>query len=298
MSNTAEPREDFLEEDQEIPGQKFCLLSFLSPEKVLANKDAFFFSQFVKDYEIQYKTKKLESFLVDTVRSINNKLEEEAVKLEKADLSGAAVLCRSSQVKIENVLADLEGYVRKNLKEVNTTKISEDYDDFMFKNQKQLEDDFYAKNNFRTTVRGLKVRGVYGSQQEAIARSKKLQRSDPVHNIFVGEIGKWLPWDPSPNDVAEQEYAEDQLNTLMKKYKENEEAREEFYQKQRKEGRQTGRGVHSMSGASTSTSEETATLPSTEGFSNVASNNSYSSMFSGPADLALERKMKKKEEEK
>jgi hypothetical protein len=292
MSNTAEPREDFLEEDAEIPGQKFCLLSFLSPEKVLANKDAFFFSQFVKDYEVQYKTKKLEGFLVDTVRSVNTKLEEEAVKFEKQDLSGAALLCRSSQIKIENVLADLEGYVRKNLKEITATKISEDYDDFMYKNKTKLEDEFYAKNNFRTTVRGLKVRGVYSSQQEAIARSKKLQRSDPIHNIFVGEIGKWLPWDPSPNDVAEQEYAEEQLNTLMKKYKENEEAREEFYQKQRKEGRQAGRGVHTM-GASEAAPAESA-LPSTDGsLFSTAGNSSYSSMFSGPADLALQRKLEK-----
>jgi hypothetical protein len=292
MSNTAEPREDFLEEDAEIPGQKFCLLSFLSPEKVLANKDAYFFSQFVKDYEVQYKTKKLEGFLVDMVRGVNSKLEEEAVKFEKQDLSGAALLCRSSQIKIENVLADLEGYVRKNLKEVTATKISEDYDDFMYKNKTKLEDEFYAKNNFRTTVRGLKVRGVYSSQQEAIARSKKLQRSDPIHNIFVGEIGKWLPWDPSPNDVAEQEYAEEQLNTLMKKYKENEEAREEFYQKQRKEGRQAGRGVHTM-GASEAAPAESS-LPTVDGsMFSTAGNNSYSSMFSGPADLALQRKMDK-----
>jgi hypothetical protein len=292
MSNTAEPREDFLEEDAEIPGQKFCLLSFLSPEKVLASKDAFFFSQFVKDYEVQYKTKKLEGFLVDTVRSVNNKLEEEAVKFEKQDLSGAALLCRSSQIKIENVLADLEGYVRKNLKEITATKISEDYDDFMYKNKTKLEDEFYAKNNFRTTVRGLKIRGVYSNQQEAIARSKKLQRSDPIHNIFVGEVGKWLPWDPSPNDVAEQEYAEEQLNTLMKKYKENEEAREEFYQKQRKEGRQAGRGVHTM-GPTESAPAENA-LPTTDGsLFSTAGNNSYSSMFSGPADLALQRKLEK-----
>jgi hypothetical protein len=293
MSNTAEPREDFLEEDTEIPGQKFCLLSFLSPEKVLANKDSYFFSQFVKDYEVQYKTKKLEGFLVDMVRGINTKLEDEAVKFEKQDLSGAALLCRSSQLKIENVLADLEGYVRKNLKEVTATKISEDFDDFMFKNKVKLEDDFYAKNNFRTSVRGLKVRGVYSSQQEAVARSKKLQRADPIHNIFVGEIGKWLPWNPDPNDVSEQEYAEEQLNTLMKKYKENEEAREEFYQKQRKEGRQAGRGVHTMGGAGEEAATE-APMPTTDGamFSS-AGNNSYGSMFSGPADLALQRKLEK-----
>jgi hypothetical protein len=294
MSNTAEPREDFLEEDAEIPGQKFCLLSFLSPEKVLANKDSYFFSQFVKDYEVQYKTKKLEGFLVDMVRGINTKLEDEAVKFEKQDLSGAALLCRSSQLKIENVLADLEGYVRKNLKEVTATKISEDFDDFMFKNKTKLEDEFYAKNNFRTSVRGLKVRGVYSSQQEAVARSKKLQRADPIHNIFVGEIGKWLPWNPDPNDVSEQEYAEEQLNTLMKKYKENEEAREEFYQKQRKEGRQAGRGVHTMGGGDEAAPSSEAPMPTVDGamFSS-AGNNSYGSMFSGPADLALQRKLEK-----
>jgi hypothetical protein len=31
-------KEDFLDEDNEIPGQRFCLLSFLSPEKVLEKK--------------------------------------------------------------------------------------------------------------------------------------------------------------------------------------------------------------------------------------------------------------------
>jgi len=301
MADKYTEREDFLEEDQEIPGQKYVLLSFLSPEKVLANKDSYMFSQFVKDYEIQYKTKKLEGFLVDTVKDINAKLEKEAVNFEKADLSGAAALCRSSQLKVEDTLAELEGYVRKNLKEVNATKIKEDYDDFMFKNQTKLEDEYYAKNNFRTTVRGLKVRGVYGHQQEAVARSKKLQRADPIHNIFVGEIGKWLPWDPNPNAVAEQEYAEDQLNTLMKKYKENEENREEFYKNQRKQGKKAGPEVRDMTGGAI---EGGATEPADAslfgprgGATNAPAGGSYDGIFSGPADLALERKMKKKEDE-
>ena len=294
MASKYTEREDFLEEDNEIAGQKYVLLSFLSPEKVLADKNVFLFSNFVKDYEIQYKTKKLEGFLVEVAKGINDKLEKEAVNLEKADLSGAAALCRNSQVKIENILADLEGYVRKNLKEVQTTKIQEDYDDFLFKNQSKLEDEFYAKNNFRTTVRGLKVRGVYGHQEEAIARSKKLQRADPIHNIFVGEVGKWLPWDPNPNAVAEQEYAEDQLNTLMKKYKENEENREEFYKNQRKQGRKGGAEVRNMAGEVM----DAPSAPTDAGLfgprSNAAGSSGYDGMFSGPADLALERKMQNK----
>lgn len=46
------PREDFLDEDPEISGQKVCLISFLSPEKVIAKKDLFFFQSFLNKYEI------------------------------------------------------------------------------------------------------------------------------------------------------------------------------------------------------------------------------------------------------
>jgi len=283
-------KEDFLEEDQEIPGQKFCLLSFLSPEKVLASKDSFLFSTFVKDYEIQYKTKKLEAFLADTVRSVNSKLEAEAVKAEKSDLSGVALICRTSQVKMETVLADLEGYVRKNQTEIKETTIQEAYEDFLYKNGSRLEEEFYAKNNFRTSVRGLKIRGVYGTQGEAVARSKKLQRNDTIHNVFVGEVGKWLPWDPNPNAVAEQEYAEDQLNTLMKKYKENESARDTFYSEQRK------KGVKGMAGQQLQGNEGTEAPEAADASPFTAGVGSYASMFSGPADLAMERKKEDKKD--
>ncbi len=59
-----EKKEVYLEADKEIPGQHYVCLSFLSPEKVLANKDQYFFSEFLKDYEIQYKIKATESFIM------------------------------------------------------------------------------------------------------------------------------------------------------------------------------------------------------------------------------------------
>jgi hypothetical protein len=156
----------------------------------------------------------------------------------------------------------------------------------MHANGAKLEDEFYAKNEFRTTVRGLKVRGVYASQAEAVARSKKLQRQDTLHNIFVGEVGKWLPWDPEPSAVAEQEYAEDQLNTLMKKYKENEEHREAYQRERRAAGitksKNTVSSIENVSGEGGS--DETTTLTAQQ----------FSGMFGseGPADLAIARKMR------
>ena len=59
-SEMATEREDFLEEDAEITGQKFCLLSFLSPEKVLKEKAVFMFEKFLATYEFQIRTNNLE----------------------------------------------------------------------------------------------------------------------------------------------------------------------------------------------------------------------------------------------
>ena len=47
MSDNKEfKEEDFLENDPEIPGQKYCCLSFISPEDVLERKDVFYVHKF------------------------------------------------------------------------------------------------------------------------------------------------------------------------------------------------------------------------------------------------------------
>jgi hypothetical protein len=293
MSGTKEVREDFLDEDNEIPGQRYVLLSFLSPEKVLERKDFYFFEQFMKNYEITWKTKNLEKFLAKQVLDFNAKLESEAARLEAAELSEASELCRNARIPVDTVLSAYQEYIKENAKDITSTKIKESYDDFMFTNEKKLEDDFFAKNNFQTSIRGLKVRGSYSNQQEATARAKKLQRNDPIHNIYVAEVGKWLAWDPNPHNVADQEYQNDELNSLMKAYKENEEAREQFYNKNpdaknasKRAGVRTEKEIMTIVG--TKDDQEAATQ------NEVISSNAageHAALFDGPGDLALQRKM-------
>lgn len=275
-------KEDFLEEDPEIRSQKFVLLSFLSPENVLENKDQFFFGEFVKQYEIDYKMRNLETYVVSLVRGINEKLTKEADRLdaESPDLSGVASICRKSRLNMTGILETYQAYVKENDASIKKTTIKEAYDDFLYKNQVNLEDAFFAKNNFQTTIRGLKVRGVTGTHGEAVALSKKLQRNDPIHNIFLGEVGKWLPWDPKPHQIQEQEYAEDQLNTLMKGYKTNEEARDKFVTEKRKES-VTGAKKEAM---------PIATAAGIAGTAGESSSDGWGDMFKGDVDLALERK--------
>jgi len=262
--------EDFLDEDTEIPGQRYVLLSFLSPEKVLDKKELFFFQTFLKTYEIDWKVKNLEKFLVDTVQSLNADLDQKASELEKKEQFDLAEICRKNRVRVEDVLTNYSSFIQKSRSDLTKTKITEAYDDFIYANKSKLEEEFYAKNEFRTSMRGVKVRGVYGNPKEAEIKAKKLQGKDKYHNIFMGEVGKWTPWDPSPNEVKDQEYNNDQLNTLMKKYKENEDSREQFFDQRTK-------GSKQVVGASTSSS----------------SSESFDSMFGASGDLAIQRKVEK-----
>ena len=55
--------------------------------------------------------------------------------------------------------------------------------------------------------------------------------------MFVGQVGYWLPWDPSLSylDKVEGQYLDNDLNTLMQKYNENQESKDVFFQEMVKE---------------------------------------------------------------
>jgi hypothetical protein len=169
--------------------------------------------------------------------------------------------------------SDLEGFIQKNRADIHKTKIVEAYDDFMYAQKDKLEEVFYEANDFRTTIRGLKVRGTFGNVKEAEIKAKKLQNKDKYHNIFMAEVGKWTPWDPSPHEIKEQEYNNEQLNTLMKKYRENEDSREQFFEQRTKSSKEVFGANTAAQGASVS--------------------ETYGAMFGGQGDLALQRKLEK-----
>ena len=266
--STPDVVEDFLEEDTEIPGQRYVLLSFISPEKVLEKKDIFFFESFLKTYEMDWKLKNLEAFLMDTVKNINGQLDEKAKELEKKDLLDAAEICRKNRIRVDEVMGQYSAYVQKNQEKVTSSTLVSAYDDFMYTKKTALEEEFYAKNQFHTSIRGVKIRGVFANQKEAEIKAKKLQSKDKYHNIFLADVGQWTPWDPSSHEIKDQEYNNDQLNTLMKKYKENEDSREKAFEERSK-------GSKQVFGSSTKSASE-----------------SLDGMFGG-SDLALQRKMEK-----
>ena len=113
------------------------------------------------------------------------------------------------------------------------------YNDWIYSRRDAIEKEFFELNDFQTTVRGLKVRGVYDTEKEATTRANILHKRDPNFHVFVAQVGYWLPWDPSDEDAIESEYQENHLNNLVKKYKENffEQEKNEKIRKAREDAR-------------------------------------------------------------
>ena len=200
---------DYLDEDPEIPTQKYCVVSFISPEKVIKQKEEFMFEEFMKWTDYDFKIKGLESF--------------------------AAFLAKKYSLKVDDLLKDAEDFARVRKDEIKQTDIHEQYQVFLLKNEKDLQERYDNMVDFRTNIRGVKVRRAFATVEETQMFAKVLQRRYPKDNLYIGKVGAWLPWDPSEHLMPEVEYAEKELNELMRKYKENESNKEMFFAEQREE---------------------------------------------------------------
>jgi Skp family chaperone for outer membrane proteins len=200
---------DYLDEDPEIPTQKYCIVSFLSPEKILKTKQEFFFEKFIQFMDYDWKVKGLEHLM--------------------------AFLSKKYSIKIDDLLKDAEEFVKVRNEEIKQTDVPEQYQVFLLKHEKDLQEEFDNKVEFQTNVRGVKVRRCFSTVEEAQMMAKVLQRKYPKDNLYIGKVGAWLPWDPSEHLMPEVEYAERELNELMRKYKENESNKEIFFAEQREE---------------------------------------------------------------
>ena len=120
-------------------------------------------------------------------------------------------------------------------KDMDFKRIMEQYKDFSYKFNDELQRDYDEQCEFKTNIRGLKVRGTYSTREEADRRAKKLQTIDSDFNVFVGQVGYWLPFNPCADKIEDEHFINSQLNDMMEKYKENSINKDIFYEDQKRE---------------------------------------------------------------
>jgi hypothetical protein len=194
---------DLLDEDKAIAGQKFACLSFISPEHILKQKEMFLFEKFIKNWDFSKSMEKFTQFL--------------------------NFLSYKYSIDFEKVTKDFQEFTKDEKDNLIKSPIEDDFKNFMDENEERLEKEFDTEHEFQTSIRGIKVRGCFPTQQEAELRCKMLRQNDPNHDVYVGPVGIWVPFHPEAYKTGRVEYMEETLNELMSEKKKNEEkAKDEF----------------------------------------------------------------------
>ncbi len=204
---------DLLEEDKPIAGQKFVCLSFVSPEHILKQKEQFLFEEFINQWDFKKSMEKFTQFL----NFISFKYSMSFDKLTK----------------------DFNDFTKEEGVSLKTaSSIGDDYKTFTDAHEEELAEKFDEKHKFQTSIRGIKVRGVFSTQGEAELRCKLLREVDPDHDIYVGQVGMWVPFHPEAYKTGRVEYMEETLNQLMSDKKKNEDLAKHDFEKRVREAKQ------------------------------------------------------------
>lgn len=199
---------DLCDEDSPIAGQKFACMSFISPEKNIKKREVYLFDQFIKQWEFSKSMERYFEFIHFIAYKYN--------------------------LNVEKLIDDFNEFVKEENDKLKKSGIEDDYKNFMDKQEEKLSEQFNRDHAFQTSVRGLKIRGVFPTQDEAELKCKKLREQDPNHDILVGPVGIWLPWDPDAYKTGRVEHLEEELNALHKEKLKNEEAaKKEFEERVR-----------------------------------------------------------------
>ena len=185
---------DYLDEDPVIRGQNYVVLSFISPEEVIKQKEVVFFNKYIA------------SFSEEMNKLLNN--------LALKDAENKAMI---------DVIRENFAYI------FDQSELQEQFNYYKATNSESLEKDYLKENDFQTSIRGVKVRGAYDSLEEAENRIKFLKRNGCRFPIYAASMGCWLPWSPNPDEIADAKYAETTLNSIAMKLKENTANREKFF---------------------------------------------------------------------
>jgi hypothetical protein len=135
MSDKSKPYVDLLEEDKPIAQQKFVCVSFVSPENIIQQKDQFFFDRFVKTWDLVKSMQKYAQF--------------------------TAFLSYKYNLDPEQVTTDLNEFCKEESVALAKESVSDDYKTYIEKYAEDLETEYNKKNDFQTSTRGIKIRGVF-----------------------------------------------------------------------------------------------------------------------------------------
>ena len=183
---------NYLTNDREIEGQRFVCLSML-------------FRQHQEELKREHEEYKIE---------LEKEMKELAAQREAriSQTNGASALTDNSTELNNN-----SNETNNNSTELNnnSNELNNNSNELAVTSTLQPNLSSQTKKPFDSNFGTIKIRGVFGTYEEAAKHAAILQKTDPYFNIWVGEVGKWLPLDPNPESVKDIKYYEPKLNEII-----------------------------------------------------------------------------------
>jgi hypothetical protein len=82
---------------------------------------------------------------------------------------------------------------------------------------------------------GMKIRGCFPTREEAASHAKRLQKEDGLVDIYVVDMYKWLLIPPNRDQIDNVHYANDKLEEIMVKYRENQSQAASMFEKRKRD---------------------------------------------------------------
>lgn len=91
------------------------------------------------------------------------------------------------------------------------------------------------ESNQKNKTCAVKIKAVFESVEEAQIHAKKLQKEDSVFDIYLVEMGKWLPIPPDAEHIDSQVYQDGMLNDIIKSHVDEKERARHFFEERKQE---------------------------------------------------------------
>ena len=87
----------------------------------------------------------------------------------------------------------------------------------------------------KTEKLGLKLRGCFPTKEEAASHAKRLQKEDPLVDIYVVDMYKWLLIPPDRDQIEDTHYQNEKLEEIMSKYRQNQREAAAHFEKRKRD---------------------------------------------------------------
>jgi hypothetical protein len=178
--------------DAPIGGQTHVVVSFVGPNEAQANRNVLVLSRYIREPALALAKNLL--LLAETV----------------PDDTGII-----GTISVNNAWMFHEGSMQDEFR--------------IFCAQQDVNASLAEENGGKSSMHGIKVRGLYDTQDAATARSKEVRKKDKASNIWIAPVGAWLPL-AETMDAAAGKQDESSVNLLVQHYVEAQRAKKASYE--------------------------------------------------------------------